>query len=52
MLPFFLQGLDSDVEARQSDTVVKIEPITDLLIDVPACSGDLVIACLAAFAIR
>ena len=47
MLPFFLQGLDSDVEACQSDTVVKIEPITDLLVDMLARSGDLFIACLA-----
>ena len=52
MLPFFLQGLDSDIEPRQSDIVVKIEPITDLLIDVLAPSGSRSSLALLAFAIR
>jgi len=49
LLPFFLQGLDSDVEPCQSDTIVKIDSITDLLVDALARSGDPFIAKLNNF---
>ena len=45
--PRLLQGLDSDVEPRQSDIVIKIERIGDLLVDLLARGGDLFVASLA-----
>jgi hypothetical protein len=46
-LPFLLQRFDPGIEPCQGDVVVKIQQVSDLLVNVLTCGGDLFVALLA-----